>query len=459
MRVPIAGETIFAPATATGRAGIAVVRISGPEAFAALKSMAPGAADRPRFAQRLRFVEPVSGEALDDGIAIFFRNPASFTGEDVVELQVHGGRSVVEGFLSVLGKLPGLRLAEPGEFTRRAFENGKIDLTQAEGLADLIDAETEGQRKLAYSQMRGALRERAESWRHRIIEIQGLTEAAIDFSDEGDVAMTAFEQAKRLAKALADELSRHLADRNKGEILRDGFKVAVMGLPNAGKSSLINKLAGRDAVIVSEEAGTTRDVVELHLNLGGIRVVMADTAGVRATTGAVEREGIRRGIDWGKNADLVLWLTEGADLHPPSFLTDENRLDTSKVIQVRTKIDLQDDNPASRAAGSMTGSRSDIFISSHTGAGIDELVAELAERAKSALLTDNGLPLISQARHHEALQDARDQLLAFSSADDRYLELAAEHARRAAFAVGRLTGRVDAEEVLGAIFSRFCIGK
>lgn len=455
----MSGETIFALATATGRAGIAVVRISGPAAFTALRSMAPGAADRPRAAQRLRFSEPGSGEPLDDGIAIFFRAPTSFTGEDVVELQVHGGRSVVEGVLYALGQIPGLRLAEPGEFTRRAFENAKIDLTQAEGLADLIDAETEGQRKLAYRQMSGALRAKAESWRDAIIEIQGLTEAAIDFSDEGDVATTAFEQARSLANELERELSRHLAERNKGEILRDGFKVAVMGPPNAGKSSLINRLAGRDAVIVSEEAGTTRDVVELHLNLGGLRVVVADTAGVRETSGAVEREGIRRGINWGKNADLVLWLSDGAERSSPSFSSGDNPLADIEVIQIRTKIDLQDDYSGSLNAGSSVGSQPDIFISSRTGEGIEDLVMAISERATASALGGGDLPLISQARHHEALLDARDQLRAFSSSNEQYLELAAEHARRAAFAVGRLTGRVDAEEVLGAIFSRFCIGK
>lgn len=446
-----ADDTIFALSTAPGRAGIAVIRVSGLGAQSALTEICGSmAADPPRTARRAFLRDPLSGERLDDGIVLLFIGPKSFTGEDVVEFHVHGGRAVVAGVLGVLGRLPSMRLAEPGEFTRRAFENGKLDLTEAEGLADLIDAETESQRALALRHMGGALRRAAEGWRSDIIAAQALAEAAIDFSDEADVGAQALAQARQVAHRLVHTLRSELGDQNRGEILRDGFRVVVAGRPNAGKSSLINRLAGRDAVIVSDEAGTTRDIVELHLNLEGRRVIIADTAGIREAEGKVELEGIRRGLAYARTAHLVLWVVDAMafDFKLPSDLLEIQ----IPVLMVINKCDLAPTDVVRRLGFEAR------YISATTGDGVDVLVEDISKFA--AERTEGGTgALIALARHREALHKAERGLLDFLCIDDHDAEIGAEHLRSASAALGKLTGRIDVEEVLGAIFGRFCIGK
>lgn len=439
--------TIFALSSAPGRAGVAVIRISGPAAQGVLQRMvAP--IPKPRVAAFRTIRHPETGEALDRAVVLWFAAPLSETGEDVVEFQVHGSRAVVAALLSALATIPGCRLAEPGEFARRAFENGKLDLAEVEGLADLVDAETDAQRRQALAQAGGALSKLYDGWRARLIEIAALTEAAIDFSDEGDVSASSFAEARKRAEILAKEIAVHLDDGHRGEILRDGFRVALLGAPNAGKSSLLNALARRDAAIVSAEAGTTRDVIEVRLDLGGLPVIVSDTAGIREAASEVEQEGIRRSLAAARDADLILWLTEKGEKDesiPPLGFSRE----TSLVI--RSKADLPHESQMEPDFG-------DLAISAKTGAGLDRLIAVISERAKQAVGSQTD-PVITQARHRQALETALADVTAFLAESPESIELRAEDVRRAAQALGRITGRVDVEDVLDQIFSRFCIGK
>jgi tRNA modification GTPase len=432
--------TIFALSSGAGRAGVAVIRISGPAARDVIERMAAPVPERRRVAFRT-IRDPRSGDPIDKAVVFWFAAPASETGEDVAELQLHGGPAVVRAALDALGRIEGCRMAEPGEFARRAFLNGKIDLAEVEGLADLVEAETEAQRRQALAQAGGALSKLYDGWRGRLIEIAGLTEAAIDFSDEGDVAANALDAGRRRAAALRDEIARHLDDGHRGEIVRDGFRVALLGPPNAGKSSLLNALARRDAAIVSEEAGTTRDVIEVRLDLHGFPVVISDTAGLREATGAIEREGVRRSLETARAADLVIWLSEAGDDPAPAEFSRETRLD------VRSKADL-----ARHESGSA------LAVSSRTGDGLDRLIALIAERCRSAI-GDDAAPALTQTRHRVALEAAQQALGDYLAGDPTAAELRAEDVRRAASALGRITGRVDVELVLDQIFSRFCIGK
>ena len=438
------GTTIFALSSGPGKAGVAVIRVSGPAVRELMHTMAsPEIGDR-RAAFR-RIVHPTTNALLDRAVVVFFAGPNSETGEDVVEFQVHGGRAVVRAVLDALATVPDCRMADPGEFARRAFDHGKLNLVEVESLADLVDAETDAQRHFAL-QSGSQLSTLYEGWRTRLIEIAALTEAAIDFSDEGDVSASSFEAARERAQPLADDLARHLNDGHRGEILRDGFRVVLVGAPNAGKSSLLNALARRDAAIVSEEAGTTRDVIEVGLDLEGYPVIVTDTAGIRETEGAIEREGIRRTLAAARAADLNVWLSETGLDSPPSEISRET------LLAVRTKIDLE----------SAAGAGSDLAISAKTGAGLAELTGEIARRAKRAMTSSDdpaAMPAVAQARHRGLVESASQSLQDFliGSADD--LELRAEDVRRAAHALGRITGRVDVEDVLGTFFSRFCIGK
>ena len=305
-------DTIFALSSAAGRAGVAVVRVSGDRAGDVIDVLS---ARRPkaRVAVLRKLVDPQTGGLIDHGLVLWFPGPASFTGEDLAEFQVHGGRAVAAALLRVLGRVEGCRPAEPGEFSMRAFENGKIDLSQAEGLADLIDAETETQRVQALRQAGGVLFRLTERWRAKLIEAMALVEAAIDFSDEVDVAEGAVGQAEERVRELGDEIGSHLNDDHRGEILRDGFQVVLAGAPNVGKSSLLNVLARRDVAIVSSEAGSTRDVIEVRLDLEGLPVVVSDTAGLREASGDVEREGMRRTLARARDADLVIRVVDGSE--------------------------------------------------------------------------------------------------------------------------------------------------
>ena len=433
-------STIFALSSAPGRAGVAVIRVSGPAALAALEMMT-GPAPKPRFAAYRTIKHPATGEALDRAVVVWFAAPKSETGEDVVEFQVHGSRAVIGGIISALGEIAGCRLAQPGEFARRAFENGKLDLAEIEGLADLIDAETDAQRRQALAQTAGSLSKLYDDWRSRLIEVAALVEAAIDFSDEGDVSASAFNEARKRGEILQKEITKHLDDGHRGEILREGFRVALLGPPNAGKSSLLNALARRDAAIVSAEAGTTRDVIEVRLDLAGLPVIVSDTAGIREASSDIEREGIRRSLAAARDADLVLWLSENPESPLPPDLSRESSL------EIRSKQDLA---PDSHFGG--------LAISAKTGAGIDQLITEIAKRASEAVCSGNE-PALTRARHREALENAVNDIGDFLNGPPEPIELRAEDVRRAAQALGRITGRVDVEDVLNQIFSRFCIGK
>lgn len=439
-------QTIFALSSAPGRAGVAVIRISGPQAASAAQAMA-GALGPPRVAVRRRLRAPATGALLDDALVVVFPAPRSFTGEDVVELHVHGGAALVAAVLACLARQSGLRSAEPGEFTRRAFESGKLDLTGAEALGDLIDAETEAQRAQAIRTLTDGLGPLAARWRSDILAAMALTEAAIDFSDEGDVAADALAQARVAAAALAEALRATLADGRRGEILRDGYRVVIAGPPNAGKSSLLNALSRRDVAIVSPEAGTTRDVLEVRLDLQGIPVVFQDTAGLRDAPGAVEREGIRRALERVEEADLVLWVIDAtAPVVEPDALSRTGR---AEILGVLNKADL--------ARPSLAGV---IAVSAATGAGLPELMAAISARASGGPDVATLPPaVITRARQRMLLEEALAALERHHAGEPTAAELRAEDLRQAAHALGRLTGLVDAEEVLGAIFGRFCIGK
>ncbi|WP_316975989.1 tRNA uridine-5-carboxymethylaminomethyl(34) synthesis GTPase MnmE [Shumkonia mesophila] len=442
--------TIYALASASGPAGVAVIRLSGPEAGEAWRRLTGIPLPPPRRLVRMRFTDPDTGEVLDDGLGVWFAGPASFTGEDVVEFHLHGGRAVVAGALAALGRIGGLRLAEPGEFTRRAFENGRMDLTAAEGLADLVAAETAAQRRQALRQMQGALGALYEEWREDLLRDLAHVEAAIDFADE-DLPEGLIEEVRRRAAAVRAAMADHLADGRRGERLRDGVQVAIVGPPNAGKSSLLNLLARREAAIVAETAGTTRDVIEVHLDLAGIPVVVADTAGLRDGGDAVECEGVRRAQARAAEADVRIALFD-ATRWPETDGRTAALVDGATVVAIN-KSDITSPPPP-LAVNGVAG----LAVSVRTGIGIDGLMARLAA-AVAECCPAAGAPAMTRARHREALEACVAALDRFLSGEGVAPELAAEDLRLATRALGRITGRVDVEDVLDVIFREFCIGK
>lgn len=450
---PAPPSTIYALATAPGRAGVAVIRLSGPAAPAALEALTGKPLPPPRHAVRRVFLDPHSGEPLDDGLALVFPAPASFTGEDVVELHGHGGRAVVEALLKALADLPpslGLRPAEAGEFTRRAFDNGKMDLTQAEALADLIHAETEAQRRQAQRQRDGALGRLYDGWRGGLITAMAHLEAYIDFpEDEIPEDVTASIQ-ERLA-ALRGQIAQHLNDGHRGERLRDGVHIAILGPPNAGKSSLVNALTRREAAIVSATAGTTRDVVEVHLDLGGYPAILADTAGLReAVDDTVEREGIRRALHRAEQADLRLIVFDGTTW--PQLDAKTLDLVDRRCLVVLNKADL-----ATLPAPLAVKGQPAFAVSVREGTGMGEFLQALEQTVRTLLEADGSPPALTRQRHRQALTEAQEALDRALAMPD--LELKAEDLRLAARALGRITGRIDVEDLLDVIFSDFCIGK
>lgn len=437
-------DTIFALSTAPGRAGVAVIRVSGPAAWQSLKRLTTGDIV-PRQTHLRRLTHPGTGIVLDQAMVIGFKAPASFTGEDCVEYHLHGGTAVVAGVLECLGHESGHRMALPGEFTRRAFENGKLDLTAAEAVADLIHAETESQKLQALRQMDGSLFRLYEGWKERIARILALMEADLDFSDQ-DLPEDMLLKVRPDVSDIKNEIEAHLQDGHRGEILRDGFHIIILGAPNAGKSSLVNALARRDVAIVSPLAGTTRDMIDVHLNLGGYAVILTDTAGLRdnrddSVHGQIEAEGIRRALARAENAHLRLYLIDGTETNPVLPAPD------MRTMVVVNKSDAPD----------FTNRNADCVISVETGEGIDTLLALLHGRVKEQLETGGDAPLLTRARHREALSLAVEHL-------DRSMvaplpELATEDLRLALRALGSLTGRVDIEDLLDMIFRDFCIGK
>jgi len=435
-----------------------VVRVSGPRAGTALEKLI-GRVPQPRKATLARVRDPASGEIIDEALALWFPAPASETGEDVAELQLHGGHAVIAGVLDALGRIEGCRPAEAGEFTRRAFENGRLDLTEIEGLADLIAAETQAQRRQAYRQLKGLIGDRAENWRRRLIEALALIEARIDFSDEADVPEHLVEPALQAAQQLRDEIAASLAGAGRGERLREGLVVAIAGPPNAGKSTLLNRLAQREAAIVSPYPGTTRDVIEVHLDLGGYPVSLLDTAGIRDSDDPVEQEGVRRARERAGAADLVLWVTDLSASGAVNLRPDES-LRASEVWLLENKADLATGKPCARNESRSEELVNHLFtISARTGAGMDVLIGALADYAKR-YFSETESTLVTRARHRRALEEtvaALDRALSQSASGRE--ELIAEELRAAATTLGRLTGRVDVEDILDVIFRDFCIGK
>lgn len=437
-------ETIYAPATPRGRGGVAVIRISGPRAGDALKVLSSKAPGRTRLAELRELSDPATGTLLDQALVLFFKGPHSFTGEDVVELHLHGGLAVVDSVVEGLGKIEGLRFAEAGEFSRRAVENGKFDLSAAEGIADLIEAETSAQQAQAVRQMKGAFGAQCDAWRDQLVHALAYVEADIDFADE-DLPEELSASVLPGLTGLLEEMKGFLADR-RGEQVRDGIFVAVVGPPNAGKSSLVNALARRDAVIVSEEAGTTRDVVEVRLRMAGLPVTVCDTAGLREGTSSVEQEGIRRARKTAEEADLRIWMQSAED--PSADLFATAGIHDLKVVN---KTDL--------AGEQLTAP--DVFqMSLGTGAGVEAFEAALEERAAD-LFGVGEEPVITRARHRNELEScgaALDGAISLLRVGGE-TALIAEELRHAVRAVGRITGRVDVEELLDVVFRDFCIGK
>jgi tRNA modification GTPase len=441
-------DTIYALSSAAGRAGVAIIRLSGPKAMAALRQMIVGAPPAPREVGLRRLRHPDTGLELDQGIVLTFPAPRSFTGEDVVELHLHGGRAVVRSVLEALASCASLRPAEPGEFTRRAFEHGKLDLTAAEGLADLVNAETDAQRRQALRQLRGELGALYERWRQELMRALAHIEAHIDFPEEG-LPRTLAEQTKATMAAVSAEIVGHLQDKRRGERLRDGLSVTILGPPNVGKSSLINALAGRPAAIVAAKAGTTRDVIEVQLDLGGYPVTVADTAGLREAQDEIESEGVRRARAAAGNADIKILMVDVGNYQDVGV--ELSALADADALFVINKCDLASVPAAMRLCGRPT-----FAISARTGAGLEALLAELLE----AVVERAGLaeaPALTQQRHRRSLEECRESLASAQLASS--IELLAEDLRLAVRAIGRITGRVDVEDLLDVIFREFCIGK
>ncbi|MCF8473483.1 MAG: tRNA uridine-5-carboxymethylaminomethyl(34) synthesis GTPase MnmE [Emcibacter sp.] len=448
-------ETIFALSSGKGRAGVSVIRLSGPKTDATILQLI----DRetlplPRRAHLLWFVDPVTKIRLDQGLLLYFPAPHSFTGEDVAEFHIHGGRAVVTGFLEALSRQTGLRNALPGEFTRRAFDNGKMDLTAAEGLSDLINAETEAQRRQALRLMDGRLGMLYESWRTEIVSAMAYLETNIDFADE-DIPDDMVDRTFSLIESLRHKIIEHMGDGFKGERIRDGLQVVILGEPNIGKSTLLNLLSKRDVAIVSDIAGTTRDILEVHLDINGFPVTIMDTAGLRESRDVVEAEGIRRAEERAKSADIKIIMAEAKfwPILPKSLINqiDSNSillLNKSDIYPISATDLLNHDYPCLTV----------LPISAKNETGLAAFLSCLAEQVEKRMeLTD--APNLTRARHREALEKTVQHLDRFCMEPNKEITLLAEDLRMAARHLGSITGRVDVEDILDVIFLEFCIGK
>ena len=432
-------DTIFALSSGHPPAGIAIVRLSGPNCQSALKLII-GCIPEARRACLHKFIDPETREIVDTGLVLFFPGPASFTGEDVVEFHLHGGSAVIRKFLAVLGEITGLRMAHAGEYSLRAFENGRFDLTEIEGLSDLISAETEIQRKQAISQSGGRLRKIVEGWQHTLLRNRAHLEASIDFTEEEDVDGELPTSIWSDIQKLKSEMADYLDDDRSGEIIRDGYKIAIMGPTNVGKSSLINALAKRDVAIVSDIPGTTRDVLEVHLDLGGYQVTFVDTAGIRDSEDAIELLGIARAHKVSEQADLVLWLMS-KDQPALPYNLDKN------CLFVRTKMDLKDGDPDDDM----------LSISSQSGENLDILLDHITLEIQNVLVCESSF--ITRSRHRVCIEKGLLFLSDISQAEDVGFEVLCEQLRAASHAIGTITGQFGVEDILDVIFSEFCIGK
>lgn len=444
-------DTIFAQASGTVPAGIAVIRISGNDA-ASVFELFHVKHPESRYAQ-LSVLTDNSGAPIDHALVFWFPGPHSFTGENVVELHLHGSQAVLQAVFEQLSTVANFRMADAGEFTRRAFENGQMDLTEVEGLGDLLAAQTEAQRRQALNQYSGALRNLYETWRQAILSLRAAVEADFDFSDEEDVPGSVAEYVSGDALSLSRQIESHLNDGRKGEIIREGFKVVLAGPPNAGKSSLLNTLAQSDVAIVTEIPGTTRDVLTVSLNINDQLLILSDTAGLRKTTDVVEAEGIKRAESAVLGADLVLWLSpcDEPELAPqfPGISVDT----VPDILTVRTKCDLLDSSRVEHGK--------EIYISTKLGTGLENLLAVLDRFGSAPISTNTDIadnPLITRLRHRIALQECVSSLMKCGD-ESLPLEIRVEFLRSASDSIGRILGRIDVEDILGHIFSQFCIGK
>lgn len=434
-------DTIFALSSGRLPSGVAVLRISGPQTRFTVETIC-GKLPSPRNAVYCQFKDK-QAEVLDSGLVLFFEGPKSFTGEDCAEFHIHGGIAVVEKFLETLAEFENCRLAEAGEFTRRAFANGKMDLTMAEGLADLISSETETQRRLAQQVASGAQRNLYMEWRQKIIQARAFIEAELDFADEGDVPGSVSDRVWQEMQELSSRIEKHIEDGKRGAMLRDGFHVVIIGAPNAGKSSLMNLLAARDVAIISDEAGTTRDLLEVKLNLNGVATYVTDTAGIREAEGKVEKIGIQRARDKATEADLILYIEDGAD--PVAVDISEFNAETWTI---GNKTDLIQKN-------------SNIYkyaISTKSGEGINNLLHDLGELITQRTQLQNDV-VPTRRRHIDILNNCKKEIQNAYSNETLPLELRAENLRHASLYLGRITGDVDVEDILDVVFSQFCIGK
>ena len=436
-------DTIFALSSAAGQAGVAVIRVSGKNVLDVYNILTDKDNPKVRYLQ-CNYIFDKDKAIIDQAMTVYFKGPKSFSGEDVLEIHCHGSRAVINKILSVLSEIPNCRMAERGEFTRRAVYNGKMDLTSAEGLIDLIHSDTEQQRKWAVRQMGGQLQKLYDSWRAILTQNRAYLEAFIDFPEE-EIPPEKMTSVENEIKALTDQISTHLDDKNRGQALRRGFQIAIIGAPNVGKSSLLNCLAQREAAIVSDIAGTTRDVVDVYLDIAGYPVIISDTAGLHDTDESIEKEGIRRALIKAEEADLVLALNDCAHAPQMDSVTQKSCEKLNNVIVVWNKADMTKKMPTEG-----------ICISAKTGQGIDALQAVIAQKVTDKMSGAEDV-MITRVRYKEALNVCLNALKRFLTVPE--IELKAEELRTASTALGKITGAVSTEELLDIIFSSFCIGK
>ncbi len=444
-------KTIYALSTVYGKSGVAVIRISGKDALKVVKQMTP--LDtlylKPRYAYFTKIYDSVSRESLDNSLLLYFKKPYSFTGEDVVEIQCHGSRAVLSAILDSLAKLPNFRLAEPGEFSRRAFYNQKMDLTEAEGLADLIDSETAAQRKYALRQMEGMLKKIYDSWREELLKVYAYLEAYIDFPEE-NIPENIKESNLNTVFKLIKEIDEHLNTSNYGERLREGFRVVIAGPANAGKSSLLNAIVKRNAVIVSEIAGTTRDAVDVNLDIKGYPVIFTDTAGIRNSDNPIEKQGIEIAFNKIRTADMILALFD-ASTDTPEIFTDIKKESQNNILYLANKCDKLTFEQCS-----ILENQGCLLVSAKYNQGLEKLIDKIAADIGRKFTSDSNL-LITRKRYREALIECLENLRCFNF--DKEIELSAEDIRLAVRALGKITGRIEIDEVLDKVFGSFCIGK
>ena len=436
-------DTIFALSSASGQAGVAVIRVSGDKVLNVYELLTGKNKPKERYLQ-CNYILDSEKNTIDQVMTVYFKAPKSFTGEDILEIHCHGSRAVINKVLSLLSKIDGCRMAERGEFTRRAVYNNKMDLTSAEGLIDLIHSDTEQQRKWALRQMGGELQRLYDSWRQILVENRAYLEAFIDFPEE-EIPQEKMQSIEQGIKDLILKIQTHLDDKNRGQTLKNGFQIAIIGAPNVGKSSLLNYLAQKDAAIVSDTAGTTRDIVEVYMDVEGYPVVISDTAGLHDTNEAIEREGIRRALVKAEEADLLLALGDAKNAPDLDKATKEMFLKHENALLVWNKMDTT----AQKASNGL-------FICAKTGQGIDALQKIISQKVQEKM-SFNDTPMITRIRYKVALNDCLDALKRFLNVPE--IELKAEELRTASTALGKITGAVSTEELLDVIFSSFCIGK